>query len=171
MRDLGLPSFDDPVGSVGLGEEVGGGRSQGPGGAAVCQKFQLGETLPVVPARIVRRVLRGDFVDMAELTEDNLELELRRGSEADEGKPVPLHKLNRCRTSWHGPVRSACTPVLWSAHTPPRPRICGPTWPRCWQVQRGVTGGGPMTAALGSNFRPLSGLTSGSWTRPCSQGP
>ena len=93
MRDLGLPSFDDPVGSVGLGEEVGGGRSQGPGGAAVCQKFQLGETLPVVPARIVRRVLRGDFVDMAELTEDNLELELRRGSEADEGKPVPLHKL------------------------------------------------------------------------------
>ena len=85
MRDLGLPSFDDPVGSVGLGEEVGGGRSQGPGSAAVCQKFQLGETLPVVPARIVRRVLRGDFVDMAELTEDNLELELRRGSEADEG--------------------------------------------------------------------------------------
>ena len=61
MRDLGLPSFDDPVGSVGLGEEVGGGRSQGPGGAVVCQKFQLGETLPVVPARIVRRVLRGDF--------------------------------------------------------------------------------------------------------------
>ena len=53
VRDLGLPSFEDSVGSVGLGEEVGGRRSQGPGGAAVCQKFQLGETLPVVPARIV----------------------------------------------------------------------------------------------------------------------
>ena len=168
MRDLGLPSFDDPVGSVGLGEEVGGGRSQGPGGAAVCQKFQLGETLPVVPARIVRRVLRGDFVDMAELTEDNLELELRRGSEADEGKPVPLHKLKPVPdiVAW---AHSFClyAGIVVSTH----PRICGPTWPCCWQVQRGVTGGRPMTAALGSNFRPLSGLTSGSWTRPCSQGP
>ena len=60
----------------------------------MCQKFQLGETLPVVPARIVCRVFRGDFVDMAELTEEYLELELRHGSEADEGKPLPLHKLN-----------------------------------------------------------------------------
>ena len=59
----------------------------------MCQKFQLGETLPVVPAMIVCRILRGDFLDMAELTEDNLELELHRGSEVDEGKPVPLHKL------------------------------------------------------------------------------
>ena len=40
VRDLGLPSFDDPIGSVGLGEEVGGGRSQGPGGAVVCQRFR-----------------------------------------------------------------------------------------------------------------------------------
>ena len=51
-------------------------------------KFQLGGTLPVVPARIVRRIC-GDFIDMAELTEENLELELRRLLEGDEGKPPP----------------------------------------------------------------------------------
>ena len=44
--------------------------------SVAAQKFQLGETLPVVPAYIVRRVLRGDYVDMVELTEENLELEL-----------------------------------------------------------------------------------------------
>ncbi len=57
-------------------------------GDATVQKFQLGPTLPVVPARIVRRVLRGDYVDMVELTEDNLELELRRSTEDEEGKPT-----------------------------------------------------------------------------------
>ncbi len=32
-------------------------------------------------------------MDMAELTEDNLELELRRSTEGEEGKPTPLSKL------------------------------------------------------------------------------
>jgi len=36
------------------------------------QKFQLGETLPVVPAGIVRRILCGDYIDMAELSEKTL---------------------------------------------------------------------------------------------------
>ena len=55
---------------------------------------QLGEILPVVPARIVRRVLRGDYVDMAELTEENLELELWRAADGDEAKSaVPLSRL------------------------------------------------------------------------------
>ena len=92
VRDLGLPPFEDPPLPSGAGETGGGAKTQGTSGPVV-QKFQLGPTLPVVPARIVRHVLRGDFVDMAELTEENLELELRRASEGDEGKPVPLHKL------------------------------------------------------------------------------
>ena len=56
-------------------------------------KFQLGETLPVVPARTVRRILRGKFVDMAELSEEHLEFELRRSLEGEEGKPLPASKL------------------------------------------------------------------------------
>ena len=48
----------------------------------------------MVPARIVRRVLRGDYVDMAELTEENLELELWRAADGDEAKSaVPLSRL------------------------------------------------------------------------------
>ena len=40
--------------------------------------FILGESLPVVPAKLVKKILRGDFVDMADLLEDNLEAERRR---------------------------------------------------------------------------------------------
>ncbi len=40
-------------------------------------KFQLGETLSLVPVRIVCHIVKGDFVDMAELMEENLELEFR----------------------------------------------------------------------------------------------
>ena len=91
VRDLGLPTIT-ALGSVG---------SYGPGPGTPAPeplpstpaKFQLGETLPVVSARIVRRILHGDFVDMAELTEENLELELRRSLEGDERKPLPAHKL------------------------------------------------------------------------------
>ena len=40
--------------------------------------FVLGESLPAVPARLVKKILRGDFVDMAELLRDNMEAERRR---------------------------------------------------------------------------------------------
>ncbi len=47
----------------------------------------------MVPARIVRRILKGDFVDMAELSEENLEVELRRSLDGEDSKPLPAHKL------------------------------------------------------------------------------
>ena len=68
VRDLGLPSFDDsllpdpavePCGSkkAGMHSELTGNKNaDGPLGI-VAKKFQLGLTLPVVPARIVCRVL------------------------------------------------------------------------------------------------------------------
>ncbi len=99
MRDLGLPVFDDhgspSVAPVEGPKCVGAGRESASSkkGDVTVQKFQLGPTLPVVPARIVRRVLRGDYVDMAELSEDNLELELRRSTEGEEGKLTPPSKL------------------------------------------------------------------------------
>ncbi len=42
--------------------------------------FVLGEALPVVPAKMVKRILKGEFVDMAELLKDNVEAERRRAA-------------------------------------------------------------------------------------------
>ena len=51
--------------------------------------FVLNSVLPVVPARLVRRIAKGDFVDMAELLRDNLEVEQRRAqSVLDTGQGV-----------------------------------------------------------------------------------
>ena len=54
VRDLGLPTIGTEPGLVGPGGAdpsgtVASGDASGPGST---QKFQLGETLPVVPARI-----------------------------------------------------------------------------------------------------------------------
>ena len=62
-----------------------------PSGKELC-KFQLGKTLTVIPARLIRRVWKANFVDLAELTDERLELELRRAGEKDEAKP-PRSKL------------------------------------------------------------------------------
>ncbi len=51
-------------------------------------------TVASVPSRLVRRVLCGDYIDMAELSEEHLELELRRSLEGEESKPTSSHKLH-----------------------------------------------------------------------------
>ena len=43
--------------------------------------FILGEGLPPVPAKLVAKICRGEFVDMAELLRDNIEAERRQGSD------------------------------------------------------------------------------------------
>ena len=42
--------------------------------------FVLRETLSVVPAKLLQKILSGEFVDMAELFKDNMEAEKRRHS-------------------------------------------------------------------------------------------
>ena len=85
--------------------------------SGVVQKFQLGETLPVVSARMVRRIMKGDFVDMAELSEEHLEFELRRSAEGEDAKPLPPHKLHPVPDilTW---ARSSChfTGIVVQAH-------------------------------------------------------
>ena len=39
--------------------------------------FVTSKTLPVIPEKMVERILRGDFTDMAELLKDNMEVERR----------------------------------------------------------------------------------------------
>ena len=50
------------------------------------EAFVLGEALPGVPAKLVRRILKAEYVDMAELLKDNMEAERRRWR-AEGGQP------------------------------------------------------------------------------------
>jgi hypothetical protein len=43
----------------------------------------LSEALPVVPKKLVRKILKGDFMDMAELLKDNVEAERRQLARQD----------------------------------------------------------------------------------------
>ena len=47
--------------------------------------FILGEALPVVPAKLVKCILRREYIDMAELLKDNIEAERRRLASTEEG--------------------------------------------------------------------------------------
>ena len=72
-------------------EEIGG-ECEGDGGdrgagklpterkGAVGKPFVLSEGLPPVPHKLVARIFRGEFVDMAELLHDNLEAQRRSSS-------------------------------------------------------------------------------------------
>ena len=98
MKELDLPaiSVDHSVVPPASVDHTKVGSAGEPGGkpqSEAAGKFQLGETLPVVPSRIVARILRGDFVDMAELGEEHLELELRRATEGEEGKHTSKGRL------------------------------------------------------------------------------
>lgn len=58
------------------GREAGGETKEG-------APFIVGEALPVVPGKLVKKILKGEFVDMAELLTDNLEVERRRLATGD----------------------------------------------------------------------------------------
>ena len=51
------------------------------------QKFSMGVTLPTVPARLVKRILAGKFVDMGVLSQEALRAEFRRSGEGEDQKP------------------------------------------------------------------------------------
>ena len=87
VRELGLPALEMEPRSTAL--EV----SAGEAGVATARKsevnpdslpFVLSETLLVVPAKLVRKILSGEFVDMAELLKDNMEAKRRWHSSVTE---------------------------------------------------------------------------------------
>lgn len=53
--------------------------------------FTLGKGLPPVPSKLVKKILKGDFIDMAELLRDNIEAERRRSraSNSDTSSSIP----------------------------------------------------------------------------------
>ena len=89
---LGLPVIgdDNPGATAASGPPRGESESQPPAGqqslagrqaeaGSETSPFVLGESLPSVPARIVKKIEKGEYVDMVELLRDNAELERRRG--------------------------------------------------------------------------------------------
>jgi hypothetical protein len=87
VEDLKLPSFWEklPVEERVKSKEPPANESAGKGdGAEELIPFIVGESLPVVPAKLVKKILRGDFVDMADLLKDKLEAERRRYSQEQE---------------------------------------------------------------------------------------
>ena len=61
-------------------EKSSGGSAPTEQKGAVSKPFVLSEGLPPVPHKLVARILRGKFVDMAELLRDNLEAQRRSSS-------------------------------------------------------------------------------------------
>ena len=62
---------------------------------SVFQSFLLGEALPVVPEKLVKRILEPVFVDMAELLKDNMEVERQRSSLEGSSSSVLQSRLSR----------------------------------------------------------------------------
>ena len=84
VAGLCLPVFDNEVDpdvtrrlaeSECPGEALQTGKVEPVGGAKSTVPFLLGEGLPPIPAKLVQK---GDFVDMAELLQDNIESDRRR---------------------------------------------------------------------------------------------
>jgi len=93
VSKLKLASFSDPsaaedssVPPLSVGENVAVSPIQDKDNAP----FILSEALPVVPARLAKRIVRGDYVDMAELLKDNMEVERRRWAQETESSSSHL---------------------------------------------------------------------------------
>ena len=85
MRNLRLPVFD-PSDPTEVKKTDGAGpikKSDQAAAAKAAPPFILGEGLPPIPAKLVAKIQRGEFVDMAELLRDNIEADRRRTKEGD----------------------------------------------------------------------------------------
>ena len=75
--------------------------------------FVLSETLPIVPAKLVKNILKGEYVDMAKLLKDSMEAERRRCS--SEAVSVLGH-MSQTPWKWEIPYLMSCL-QCYSAYT------------------------------------------------------
>ena len=77
VRQLELPTFtEDPGGRVGdtLALPPDGDTITIKKGGATERPFVLSKASPVDPAKLVKKLQRGEFIDMAKLLKDNMEV-------------------------------------------------------------------------------------------------
>ena len=77
--------------------------------------FVLGEGIPTVPSKLVARIWKGEYIDMADLLRDNLEADRRRS-----GLLTPSAVLAQAK-----PIRREVPDIL--------------SWAQCFSVYIGVT--------------------------------
>ena len=76
MSGLKLPTFSSVQRMSGnAGKEAAGIPTPKREEVGEVSPFVLSEALPVVPAKLLKHVVRGKFVDMAELLKDNMQAE------------------------------------------------------------------------------------------------
>ena len=70
--NLQLPTFGEEHPTEDKGSKEGGGA---PSGSSIksATPFIMGESLPPIPAKLVTKIQKGEFVDMAVLLRDNIE--------------------------------------------------------------------------------------------------
>ena len=86
VAGLGLPTTVIDPGSVDPGQ-VDGAIAVDPASISDDpQKFSMGVTLPTVPARLVKRILAGEYVEMGELSQETLRAEFKRSGESEDSK-------------------------------------------------------------------------------------
>ena len=119
LEQLGLRTVEEKMSSekpatpVQLQQEMAGGKGNSipgeestkeetPKGTDSSAPFVVGEGLPVIPAKLVAKIQRGDYVDMAELLKDNVEVDRRRSSsmEASVGAGKPSRREVPDLMSW-----------------------------------------------------------------------
>ena len=121
MAKLALPSFLEEAGPSGeFASELPVKRDE----ARDSRSFILSEALPVVPARLVKRIEQAEFVDLAEFLKDNMEVERRwAAQESTSGTD------KKFRTFSAGSIATASTPPSCVSDTQVKSGKCGPTWP------------------------------------------
>ena len=77
IASLGLLEFVADLGKETNSDTTVSLNQQLPSRGMEAGPFILREALPVVPARLVKKILKGEYVDMAELLKDNMEVEMR----------------------------------------------------------------------------------------------
>ena len=167
IATLGLPVIEG--GDVGplsapppqLGQVLSQGGSAVATGTATA--FILGEGLPAVPARLVKKILDGEFIDMAELLHDNVEVERRR---ADQGGPT-ISEPRRPRRevpdimSW-----LQCFGMFASVLTSRRPERCRELWAYQTTIVREARRcGGLGWRSYDARFRQLAASAEVDWSK------
>ena len=98
---LHLPVFDQkgsirrPADGKRVGQAQQKEKTRSAGGINTATPFLLGEGLPPIPAKLVAKIRKGDFVDMAELLQDNIEADRRHSK-------FSLCSEFSCQQRWEG---------------------------------------------------------------------
>lgn len=94
VANLHLPVFNDEPPPGDTSAKAGDATVAGSGAKSVAP-FILGESLPPIPAKLVAKIQKGDFVDMAELLRDNIEADRRHTRDGNASTSVGQQAQNR----------------------------------------------------------------------------